>query len=104
MKLARAGISLFPRIFIALDHASRDTTTLGEAITGTLGISIAENYTGSVLVLKCNEDVEFCGTFDLPIDGQGIAARLVYLHIRKSCILKLSTPGLLTIVVIAEYV
>lgn len=57
--------------FIALDYAARGTITIGEAITGALGISVAEEYTGSVLVLTGNQDVVFCGSFDLPIDGPG---------------------------------
>ncbi len=42
--------------FIALDYAARGTITIGEAITGALGISVAEEYTGSVLVLNGNQD------------------------------------------------
>ena len=42
--------------YIALDYAARGTITIGEAITGALGISVAEEYTGSVLVLNGNQD------------------------------------------------
>ena len=42
--------------FIALDYAARGTITIGEALTGALGISVAEEYTGSVLVLNGNQD------------------------------------------------
>ena len=57
--------------FIALDYTARGTITIGEAITGALGKSVAEEYTGSVLVLTGNRDVVFCGTLYLPIEGPG---------------------------------
>lgn len=61
----------FDTNYVALDYAARGTTTIGEAITGALGISVAEDYTGSVLVLNGNQDAVFCGYFDLLIEGPG---------------------------------
>jgi hypothetical protein len=57
--------------FIALDFAARGTITIGEAITVDLGISVTEEYTDAALVLTGNQNVAFCGTLDLAIDGSG---------------------------------
>lgn len=57
--------------FIHQDYVNRGTITVGEGVTGAMGIVIAAEYTKPVLVVTGQKDTVFCGTTGLPASGPG---------------------------------
>jgi hypothetical protein len=61
----------YDEAFIAADYKARGTITVGEGVTGALGIVTAPNYKAPVLVMTGQQDVIFCGSTGFEFSGVG---------------------------------
>lgn len=61
----------YDEMYIDWDYRSRGTISVGEGVTGAVGIMTANKYKGDVLVITGQQDVPFCGSLGLTINGPG---------------------------------
>jgi hypothetical protein len=58
-------------VFIQQDYENRGTITVGEGVSGAIGIVQAPQYTKPIFVVNGDQDTVFCGTTGLEINGPG---------------------------------
>ena len=57
--------------FFHQDFLDRGTITVGEGVSGALGITVAPDYAKPVFVITGQHDTVFCGTTGLEVSGPG---------------------------------
>ena len=57
--------------FIHQDYLNRGTITVGEGVSGAIGIVTTTQYTKPVFVINGEQDTVFCGTTGLELTGAG---------------------------------